>query len=149
MRRERGDNIIGMGCPCPPGDILKKRHHRLCSVVVHRGQPCCTVTLTRASNGAAGAIGGAVGAEASRLMRERLGSSPEGRVALDPGSGDSGEMERQVAAALAADPEFARRFEQLYEATRRHTTGAPHAGRNLYRLRSATAPRTTLSRSAR
>ncbi|MFK8906849.1 hypothetical protein [Streptomyces sp. YS-3] len=88
--------------------------------------------LTQASNGAAGAIGGAAGAEASRLMRERLGSSPEGRVALDPGSGDSGEMERQVAAALAADTEFARRLEQLYEATRIHPTVAPHVGRDLY-----------------
>ncbi|MEU4352941.1 hypothetical protein [Streptomyces sp. NPDC023838] len=91
-----------------------------------------TTLLTQASNGAAGAIGGAAGAEASRLMRERLGASPEDRATLDPGSGDPGEMQRQVAAALAADPEFARRIEQLYEATRRHPTAAPHAGRDLY-----------------
>ncbi|MCX5384714.1 hypothetical protein [Streptomyces sp. NBC_00083] len=87
--------------------------------------------LNQASNGAAGAIGGAAGAEAARLMRERLGSSPEGRAALDPGSGDSGETERQVAAALAADAVFARRLEQLYEAARRSPTGAQQAGRDI------------------
>ncbi|MEV6806626.1 hypothetical protein [Streptomyces sp. NPDC051132] len=88
--------------------------------------------LTQASNGAAGAIGGAAGAEASRLMRERLGSSPEGRAALDPGSGDLGETERQVAAVLASDPAFARRLEQLYEAWRRAPTAGPRVGRDMY-----------------
>ncbi|AYG85292.1 hypothetical protein DWB77_07509 [Streptomyces hundungensis] len=87
--------------------------------------------LTQASNGAAGAIGGAAGAEAARLMRERLGSSPEGRQALDPASASTDETERQVAATLAADPELARHITRLYESTR-PSSPAMHAGRDIH-----------------
>ncbi|MEU3527913.1 hypothetical protein AB0E62_29280 [Streptomyces sp. NPDC038707] len=91
-----------------------------------------TTLLTQVSNGAAGAIGGAAGAEASRLVRERLGGSPEGRAALDPESGDPGEVARQVAAVLGSDPVLAGRLERLHEAARRQPSAAPYAGRDLY-----------------
>ncbi|MFG3280446.1 hypothetical protein [Streptomyces sp. NPDC048111] len=90
--------------------------------------------LTQASNGAAGAIGGAAGAEAARLMRERLAASPEGRPALDPAGASTDETERQVAATLAADPELARRIGELYESTRPGSS-AMHAGRDIYNAR--------------
>ncbi|MBB5926796.1 hypothetical protein [Streptomyces echinatus] len=88
--------------------------------------------LTQASNGAAGAIGGAAGAEASRLVRERLGSSSEGRAALDPENGDPDEAARQVTAVLNADPGFAGRLERLHEAAQRQPSAAPYAGRDIY-----------------
>ncbi|MFF5337760.1 hypothetical protein [Streptomyces sp. NPDC013181] len=88
--------------------------------------------LTQASTGAAGAIGGAAGAEASRLVRERLGASPEGRAALDPENGDPDEAARQVTASLNADPVFAGRLQQLYEEAQRQLSAAPHVGRDMY-----------------
>ncbi|WP_143570652.1 hypothetical protein [Streptomyces acidiscabies] len=88
--------------------------------------------LAQASNGAAGAIGGAAGAEASRLVRERLESSPEGRAALAPENGDPGEAARQVTNALDADPMFAGALAQLYEAAKRQPSTAPHVGRDMY-----------------
>lgn len=88
--------------------------------------------LTQAPSRAAGGGGGAAEAEASHLVRERLGSTPEGRAALDPERGDPGEAARQVVAALDTDPAFARRLEQLYELARQRPPGAPVAGRDLY-----------------
>ncbi|WP_424851971.1 hypothetical protein [Streptomyces sp. SAI-170] len=87
--------------------------------------------LTQASNGAAGAIGGAAGAEASRLVRDRLQASPEGRAALDPENGAAGETERQVTAVLDADPDLARRLEHLRELAQRQPSVAPYAGRDI------------------
>ncbi|MFJ8083030.1 hypothetical protein ACIQ6Y_20785 [Streptomyces sp. NPDC096205] len=87
--------------------------------------------LTQASNGAAGAIGGAAGAEASRLVRDRLQASPEGRAALGPENGAAGETERQVTAVLDADPDLARRLEHLRELAQRQPSVAPYAGRNI------------------
>ncbi|WP_326671672.1 hypothetical protein [Streptomyces sp. NBC_01257] len=88
--------------------------------------------MSQASSGAAGALGGAAGAEASRLVRERLVSSPEGRAALDPADGDPDEASRLITAALTEDPEFARRLEQLREASRQQPSAAPTAGRDIY-----------------
>ncbi|MFD7864005.1 hypothetical protein [Streptomyces sp. NPDC057682] len=88
--------------------------------------------MSQASSGAAGAIGGAAGAEASRLVRERLGSSPEGRAALDPADGDPDEAARLLTTVLTEDPAFARRLEQLHEAARQRPSAAPSAGRDVY-----------------
>ncbi|QUW93717.1 hypothetical protein [Streptomyces sp. V17-9] len=76
-------------------------------------------------------VGTAAGEEVSRLVRERLGGSEEGRTALarldeEPGSGEAQTQLRTVLArSLAGDPDFAARVEG---AASRNTL---HSGRDM------------------
>ncbi|MGW0537982.1 hypothetical protein [Streptomyces sp. NPDC003032] len=82
--------------------------------------------------GASSATGGAVATEVVRLVREKLGSSEDGRAALVRAGEEPDELAHRLTAALSEDPRFADQLNCLFETLRRHAEGPYSAGRDVY-----------------